>query len=130
RRESASSRRSFISATSPTTAATASTARTWRCACPAKAPAREGSTSSSRSEVGDARSFPRDQRAIALVQGAERLLRRNAGEDLEIVPVALRLLGRFHLQEIHRVDLAAVLADSSFAEQRIKIGRASCRERV
>src|SRR5205814_1004198 len=53
RRESASSRRSFISATSPATAATASTARTWRCACPAKAPAREGATSSPTSDLDD-----------------------------------------------------------------------------
>src|SRR6266576_214958 len=103
---------------SPAIAATAFTARSSRCAWPARAPAKGHSISSSRSETG-ARSFRRDQRTIALVQRTERLLGRNARHDLEIVPVALRLLGRFHLQEMHRVDFAAVLPDSSFAEKRI-----------
>src|SRR5207344_3309868 len=103
----------------PATAATAFTERTWRCAWPAGAPAKERSTSSSRSEGAGAGSFPGHQRAVALVQRPERLFRWNVRNDLEVVPVTLRLPGRFHLQEIHRVDLAAVLADPSFAEQRI-----------
>src|SRR5882672_5103923 len=104
---------------SPAIAATAFTARTSRCAWPAKARAKGRSISSWRYSPGGAGSFPRDQRTIALVQRTERLLRRNARHDLEIVPVPFRLLGRFHLQQVHRVDFAAVLPDSSFAEKRI-----------
>src|SRR5260221_10430478 len=100
-------------------AATAFTARTSRCGWPAKAPAKGRSISSWRYSPGGAGSFPCDQRTIALVQRPERLFGRNARDGLEIIPVALRLLGRFHLQQVHRVDFAAVLPDSSFAEQRI-----------
>src|SRR5882672_7043071 len=66
--------------------------------------------------------FPRDQRAVAFAHRAERLLRRDGRDHLVVVPVALRFLGRFHLQQIHRVELASVLADATLAEERV-VGR-------
>src|SRR6266849_9264056 len=64
---SAFSPRSSTSGTSPATAATVSTARTWRCAWPAKAPERERSISSSKSEAARVRN-----EAIRIVESASQ----------------------------------------------------------
>src|SRR5215208_1384973 len=60
-----------------------------------------------------------DERALALVQGPERLFGRNGGEHLVEVPLALGLFGLLHLVEIHRVNGAAVDADGALAEERV-----------
>src|SRR5580765_2342438 len=66
--------------------------------------------------------FSRDQRAVALAHRAERLLGGDRRDHLVEIPVALRLLGRLHLREIHGMELAPVLADAALAEERI-VGR-------
>src|SRR5262245_30381807 len=63
-----------------------------------------------------------DQRAAALVHRTERLVRRDGGTQLVEVPRALRLVRLLHLEEIHRMDLAAVGADFALAEQLV-VGR-------
>src|SRR5882672_3353356 len=62
------------------------------------------------------------QGAAALFLGTERLIRRNRGADLVVVPGVLRLRRLLHLEQIRRVDLAPVLADAALAEQRIAGG--------
>src|SRR5437660_6923081 len=59
------------------------------------------------------------QRALAILQRAERLIGRDRRAHLVIVPGSLRLRRLFHLDQVRRMDLAAVGADAAFAEQRI-----------
>src|SRR5687767_10348707 len=56
-----------------------------------------------------------DERA-GRIERAEGLLRRQRRDELVIVPLALRLVRRLHLEQIHRVRDAAVDADLSLAE--------------
>src|SRR4029453_7387475 len=62
-------------------------------------------------------------RTVALIDGTERLARRNRRAQLVQVPWPLRLGRLLHLEEVHRVKLAAVLADAAFAEQGIVGGQ-------
>src|SRR5262245_33618544 len=69
-------------------------------------------------------SFPRlalgsalHQRAAAFGQRAEGFVRRNGGAELVVVPRSLRLRRLLDLEQIHRVDLAAVGAHRALAEQ-------------
>src|SRR5438132_6930792 len=62
------------------------------------------------------------QRALALVERPERLLGRDGGAHLVVIPRALGLRGLLHLEEIHRMDLAAVGADGALAEEGV-VGR-------
>src|SRR4051794_1647201 len=59
------------------------------------------------------------ERAAAFVQRPECLLGRDSGERLVKVPLALRLGGLLHLEEVHRVDRPAIRTDRTLAEQRI-----------
>src|SRR5579883_1878384 len=59
------------------------------------------------------------ERAPAFVQRAERVFRLDRRQDLEIVPLALRLGDGLCLEQVHRVQLAAVDADRALAEERI-----------
>src|SRR6266545_1134663 len=63
-----------------------------------------------------------DQWAVALVDGAEGLVRRDRGPDLVVVPRILRLRGLLHLDQVRRVDLPTVGSDRALAEQRV-VGR-------
>src|SRR5499427_2728288 len=56
------------------------------------------------------------ERAAAFRQRPERLIGRDGGADLEVVPPALRFRRLLHLDQIHRVDLAAVGAHRALAE--------------
>src|SRR4030095_5472144 len=60
--------------------------------------------------------------AVALVQRPERLLGRNGGADLVVVPRPLGLRRLLHLEEIGGVHLAAVGPDGALAEEGI-VGR-------
>src|SRR6266571_2361115 len=62
------------------------------------------------------------ERALAILQRAEGLIRGDRRADLVIVPGTFRLGGLFRLEQICRMDLAAVGANHALAEQRI-IGR-------
>ena len=62
------------------------------------------------------------KRAVALINWAEGLISRNGRAELVIVPLALALLRRLHLEEIHRMDLAAICANLTLAEEPV-IGR-------
>src|SRR5262249_11161793 len=57
------------------------------------------------------------QRTFALVERTPRLLRRNGRELLVVVPGRLALLGLLHLEQVHRVDLAAVDAHVALAHE-------------
>ena len=59
---------------------------------------------------------------LALVQRTKSVLRLDRRDELEIVPIVLRLGGSLRLVEVHRMELAPVDADHSLAEQRI-VGR-------
>src|SRR5262249_47179330 len=48
------------------------------------------------------------ERAAAFRQRPEGLIGRNGGADLEVVPRGLRFRRLLHLDQVHRVDLAAV----------------------
>src|SRR5262249_13386698 len=64
-----------------------------------------------------------DQRAIALlIERAPRLFGGNGGELFVIVPRRLALLRRLHLEQVHRVDLAAIDAHAALAHQFV-VGR-------
>ena len=62
------------------------------------------------------------QRAAALRQRTEGLVCRNRRHGLVDVPRPFELVRRFHLEQVHGMDLAAVRPDRAFAEQRI-VGR-------
>src|SRR2546422_9198679 len=62
------------------------------------------------------------ERAVALVHRPERLLGRNRGAHLVVVPRALGLRRLLHLEQVDRMDLAAVGAHHTLAEDRI-VGR-------
>src|SRR5919112_1301846 len=62
------------------------------------------------------------ERAASLVERAERLLGRDGGPQLVIVPRTLGLLRLLHLEQIHRVNVPAVAADLALAEQPV-LGR-------
>src|ERR1700731_107704 len=64
----------------------------------------------------------RDQRAMAVLERPERLVGRNGGQQLVEVARILRFRRRLHLEQIGRVDLAAVGADRALAEQGV-VGR-------
>src|SRR5262245_29194312 len=55
----------------------------------------------------------RDQGAAAVLHGTKRLLRLDRCDDLEHIPLALGFGWCLHLQQEHRMNLAAVLADCS-----------------
>ena len=61
-------------------------------------------------------------RADALLERDEGFRRRDGGDEVVIVPRILRVRRLLHLEQIGRVDLAAVGADRALAEQRI-VGR-------
>src|SRR5258706_13835510 len=63
-----------------------------------------------------------DERAAAVGHRPERLVGRDRRTDLVVVVRALRLGRLLHLHEVRVVDLAAVGADRSLAEERV-IGR-------
>src|ERR1700675_4969278 len=63
-----------------------------------------------------------DHRADALLERDKSLIRRNGGDELVIIPRIFRLRWLFHLEQIGRVNLAAVGADRAGAEQGI-VGR-------
>src|SRR5262245_30877288 len=54
------------------------------------------------------KSLAAHERAAAFRQRAERLIGRDGGAHLEVVPWALRFRRLLHLDQVHRVDLAAV----------------------
>src|SRR5262245_13562030 len=58
-----------------------------------------------------------DERALAFIERAERLIRGDRGAELVVVPRTLALLRFLHLEQIHVMDLAPVLADAALAEQ-------------
>src|SRR5262245_7993483 len=60
-----------------------------------------------------------DQGTAAFVQRPKRLLGRDCPHDFEDIPFAFRFGRRLYLQQIHRMDLAAVGADTAFAKQRV-----------
>src|SRR5215510_5853701 len=62
------------------------------------------------------------QRATALGERPERLVLRDGGAHFVIVPGTLRFRRLLDLEQIHRVDLAAVRAHGTLAEQRV-VGR-------
>src|SRR5438034_11683319 len=62
------------------------------------------------------------QRTLALIQGAECLVRGDRRAQLVVIPWPLRLRRLLDLVEIHRVGLAAVRAHRALAEERI-VGR-------
>src|SRR4029453_10450977 len=59
------------------------------------------------------------QRALSILQRPERLIRRDRRAHLVVVPWTLGFGWLLHLDEVRRVDLAAVDADRPLAEQRI-----------
>lgn len=61
-------------------------------------------------------------RAVAVGQRTERLRRRNRLHQLVEISRRLGLGGSLHLEQIHVVDVAAILADMTLAEQRILRG--------
>src|SRR6059036_2561741 len=63
-----------------------------------------------------------DELAPSLVEWPERLLGRDGRLDLVVVPRVLRLGRLLHLDEVRRMDLAAVDADRPLAEERV-VGR-------
>src|SRR5881628_3060032 len=63
-----------------------------------------------------------DELAPSLVERPERLLGRDGRLDLVVVPRVLRLGRLLHLDEVRRMDLAAVDADGPLAEERV-VGR-------
>ena len=63
-----------------------------------------------------------DHRTAAVLQRTESLIRWNGGAQLVVVAGIFRLFRRLDLEQIGRVDLAAVGADLALAEQRI-VGR-------
>src|SRR5262249_10610808 len=62
------------------------------------------------------------ERTIAILQRPERLIGGNRRAGLVQIPFALRFGRLLHLEEIRRMDLAAVGAHRSLAEERI-VGR-------
>src|SRR5262249_35284835 len=62
---------------------------------------------------------PADQRAVAVLERTEGFVRRNRSAQLVEVAGIFRLTGLLHLEQIGRVQLAAVGADRALAEQRI-----------
>src|SRR6266446_8762490 len=64
-----------------------------------------------------------DQRALALVEGPEGLIRGHFLHQLVVVPGPLRFRRLLHLVEVHRVQLAPVLADAALPEDRVVGGR-------
>src|ERR1051325_7231667 len=58
------------------------------------------------------------QRAVAVLERTERFIRRNGRAQVIEVARILRLGWLLHLEQIGRVDLAAVGADGALAEQR------------
>src|SRR5262249_4926679 len=62
------------------------------------------------------------QRTFALVERTPRLLRRNGRELLVVVPGRLALLGLFHLEQVHRMDLAPIDAHVALAHEPV-LGR-------
>src|SRR5713101_9257013 len=60
-----------------------------------------------------------DELAPSLVEWPERLLGRDGRLDLVVVPRVFRLGWLLHLDEVRRMDLAAVDADGPLAEERV-----------
>src|SRR6476660_993535 len=76
------------------------------------------------SEDHVARSLPAqrsvlDLRTAAFIQRSERLVGRDCLDDLEGIPVALRFRRRLDLEQVHRMDLAAIGADGALTKKRI-----------
>src|SRR5262245_52519254 len=67
--------------------------------------------------TGDRRWLLLYQWALTLVERTKRLLGRDGGAGFVVVPSTLALLRLLDLEQIHVVDLAAVLADAALAEQ-------------
>src|SRR5205823_2094565 len=63
-----------------------------------------------------------DQRAAALAQRTECLVRRRAGDELVQIPLLLALGRGFYLEQVARVQLASVHADAALAET-VVVGR-------
>jgi hypothetical protein len=59
------------------------------------------------------------ERTAALLEWTERLVSRNGGAELVVVPRIFRFSRLFHLEQEHVMELAAVGTDFSLAEQRI-----------
>src|SRR4051812_40292907 len=66
--------------------------------------------------------LPTHQRTAAVLERTEGLRGRNGRKRLVEVTRILGLFGLLHLEEIRRMDLAAIGADCALAEQRI-VGR-------
>ena len=66
----------------------------------------------------------RDQRAASLTERGKSLPGVDGGDDLEDVPLALRLRRRLHFEKMHRVHLAAVLANAPRPNKGSSVGMA------
>src|SRR4029077_13186937 len=62
-----------------------------------------------------------DQRALAFIERAERLFGGDGGACLVVIPGALALLGLLYFEQVHVVDLAAVLPDAALAKQLVVV---------
>src|SRR5262245_39654110 len=60
-----------------------------------------------------------DERTATLVQGPKRLGRRDGRPQLVEVPRTTRLGGFLHLEEIHGMDLPAILTNAALPEERV-----------
>src|SRR5215211_7751302 len=72
--------------------------------------------------VGGGRSLLARERTASLVQRAKCLIGRDRGHQLVDVPRIFRFTRRLHLEQVHGMQLPAVLSNSPLAEKRV-IGR-------